>query len=89
MYIDGMLIQAALLVNGVSIVQEERLAEVTYIHLEFDTHEVTVAEEAWSEVVVDDDSRARSRNWRAFMRRLSMLARSWRPCGSVCRRVLK
>jgi Hint domain-containing protein len=57
MYIDGMLIPAALLVNGVSIVQEERVDEVTYFHLEFDTHEVIVAEAALAESFVDDESR--------------------------------
>jgi hypothetical protein len=57
MYIDGMLIPAALLVNGVSIVQEERVDEVTYFHLEFNSHEVIVAEGALSESFVDDESR--------------------------------
>jgi hypothetical protein len=57
MYIDGMLIPAALLVNGVSIVQEERVDEVTYFHLEFDAHEVIVVEGALSESFVDDESR--------------------------------
>ena len=57
MYIDGMLIPAALLVNGVSIVQEEWVDEVSYFHLEFDSHEVIVAEGALSESFVDDESR--------------------------------
>jgi Hint domain-containing protein len=57
MYIDEMLIPAALLVNGVSIVQEERVDEVTYFHLEFNSHEVIVAEGAPSESFVDDESR--------------------------------
>jgi hypothetical protein len=57
MYIDGMLIPAALLVNGGSIAQEEWVDEVTYFHLEFDSHEVIVAEGAASESFVDDESR--------------------------------
>jgi O-antigen biosynthesis protein len=58
MFIDGMLIPAAALVNGVSIVQEAEIDEVTYIHLEFDTHTVIYAEGAASESFVDDESRA-------------------------------
>jgi len=46
-----------LLVNGVSIVQEEWVDEVSYFHLEFDSHEVIVAEGALSESFVDDESR--------------------------------
>jgi hypothetical protein len=62
MYIDGMLIPAALLVNGESIVQEQRVDEVTYFHLEFDTHELIVAEGAVAESFVDDESRERFDN---------------------------
>jgi hypothetical protein len=58
MFIDGMLIPAAALVNGVSIVQEDSIEEVAYIHLEFDSHAVIYAEGAASESFVDDESRA-------------------------------
>jgi Hint domain len=58
MFIDGMLIPAAALVNGASIVQEEAVDEVTYLHLEFDSHAVIYAEGAAAESFVDDDSRA-------------------------------
>jgi Hint domain len=57
MYLDGMLIPASLLVNGTSIVQEESVEEVTYLHLEFDSHAVIYAEGAASESFVDDESR--------------------------------
>jgi hypothetical protein len=58
MFVDGMLIPAAALVNGVSIVQDDSIDEVTYIHLEFDTHTVIYAEGAASESFVDDESRS-------------------------------
>ena len=58
MYLDGMLIPASALVNGRSIVQETDLAEITYLHLELDSHDVIIAEGAMSESFVDDDSRA-------------------------------
>jgi hypothetical protein len=58
MFIDGMLIPASALMNGVSIVQEEWVDEVTYFHLEFDSHAVIYAEGALAESFVDDESRA-------------------------------
>jgi hypothetical protein len=57
MSIDGMLIAARDLVNGDSIVQEETVEEVSYFHLEFDTHAVIFAEGAPAESFVDDESR--------------------------------
>jgi O-antigen biosynthesis protein len=57
MWVDGMLIPARALVNGTSIVQEKAVDEVTYIHIEFNTHDVIYAEGAPSESFVDDESR--------------------------------
>jgi glycosyltransferase involved in cell wall biosynthesis len=57
MYLDGMLIPASTLVNGVSISQAETVEELSYLHLEFDTHEVIYAEGALSESFVDDENR--------------------------------
>jgi O-antigen biosynthesis protein len=57
MCIDGMLIAARDLVNGDSIVQEQTVEEVSYFHLEFDTHAVIFAEGAPAESFVDDESR--------------------------------
>jgi Hint domain len=53
----GVLIEARDLVNGVSIVQAERVDSVEYFHIELDTHDVIVAEGALSETFIDDDSR--------------------------------
>ncbi|MEO6842522.1 MAG: Hint domain-containing protein [Bradyrhizobium sp.] len=53
----GVLVEARDLVNGVSIVQAERVEEVAYFHIELDTHDVILAEGAPSESFVDDDSR--------------------------------
>jgi ELWxxDGT repeat protein len=57
MYLEGVLIEAKDLVNGVSIVQAEHVEYVEYFHIEFETHDVIVAEGALSESFVDDDSR--------------------------------
>ena len=57
MFLDGMLIEAKDIVNGISIVQAESVDQVEYIHIELDSHDVIIAEGALSESFVDDDSR--------------------------------
>ena len=57
MYLDGMLIEAKDLVNGVSIVQAESAERLEYIHIELDTHDVLIAEGALAESYIDDDNR--------------------------------
>ncbi len=57
MFLDGVLIPASCLVNGVSIVQVTWVDQVEYFHLELETHDVIVAEGALSESFLDDDSR--------------------------------
>ncbi len=58
----GVLIEAKDLVNGVSIVQAERVDRVEYFHIELETHDVIIAEGALSESFIDDDSRAMFHN---------------------------
>ena len=57
MYLEGVLIEAKDLVNGVTIIQAERVDKVEYFHVELETHNVIFAEGAFSETFVDDDSR--------------------------------
>jgi hypothetical protein len=57
MYLEGVLIEAKDLINGVSIVQAEHVEEVEYFHIELDTHDVIIAEGALSESYLDDDNR--------------------------------
>ena len=66
MFIDGALIEARDLVNGISIVQAEQVEQVDYFHVELDTHDVIVAEGALSETFVDDDSRGMFHNVHEF-----------------------
>ena len=57
LYLDGVLIEAKDLVNGVSIVQADRVEKVEYFHIELETHDVIIAEGALAESFIDDDSR--------------------------------
>jgi glycosyltransferase involved in cell wall biosynthesis len=66
MFLKGVLIEAIDLVNGVSIIQAERVEHVDYFHIELDTHDVIVAEGALSESFVDDDSRGIFQNAHEF-----------------------
>jgi hypothetical protein len=68
MYLDGMLVPAHHLVNGVSIVKIEGLEEIEYFHLEFDRHVVVFAEGAAAESFVDDDSRMLFHNAEEYRR---------------------
>jgi O-antigen biosynthesis protein len=57
MFLDGILVPAQHLVNGVSILKVEGMEEIEYFHFEFDRHVVIFAEGAAAESFVDDDSR--------------------------------
>jgi hypothetical protein len=60
--LEGVLIEAKDLVNGVSIIQAERVETVEYVHVELDSHDVIIAEGALSETFIDDDSRCMFHN---------------------------
>jgi hypothetical protein len=66
MFIDGMLIEAKDLVNGISIVQAQHADQVDYFHVELESHDVIIAEGAASESYIDDDSRGMFHNAREF-----------------------
>jgi hypothetical protein len=58
----GVLIEAKDLVNGVTVIQAEKVERVEYFHIELDTHDVVLAEGAPSESFMDDDSRGMFHN---------------------------
>ena len=66
MFLEGVLIEARDLINGASIIQAERVERVDYFHLELDAHDIILADGAWSESFVDDDSRAIFQNAREY-----------------------
>ena len=57
MLLDGMLIPAEALVNGLSITRVATMERVDYIHVELNQHDAILAEGAPSETFLDDDSR--------------------------------
>ena len=66
MYLDGALIPAECLVNGVSVVKAKCVDSLEYWHVELDSHDVLLAEGAPAESFVDDNSRAMFHNARSY-----------------------
>jgi hypothetical protein len=62
MYLEGVLIEAHDLVNGVNIVQPADTNTVEYFHIELETHDVIIAEGSLSETFIDDNSRGMFHN---------------------------
>jgi hypothetical protein len=60
--IDGALIHAVRLVNGVSISQLDSVDSITYYHIETANHEVIFAENCPAETFLDENFRARFQN---------------------------
>ncbi len=48
-YVDGLLINAGALVNGVNIIQESPIEDFKYYHIELDSHELVIAENTSAE----------------------------------------
>ena len=68
MLLDGMLVQAEHLVDGVRITRERSLPHVEYFHVELDDHDIILAEGAATETYVDDDNRALFQNAASYRR---------------------
>jgi hypothetical protein len=66
MVLDGTLVPAMLLVNGVSVVQERPTSEILYFHIELDRHDVLLAEGTAAESFRDENSRDMFDNARAW-----------------------
>jgi hypothetical protein len=66
MFLDGLLIPARCLVNGTTILEERGLDRVEYFHVELDTHDVLLAEDAPSETFLEDNNRSMFHNASEF-----------------------
>lgn len=64
LFLDGVLVQAGALVNGVTILREVDVPErFIYYHIELETHELLLAEGAAAESFVDNVDRMHFQNW--------------------------
>jgi hypothetical protein len=77
LFIDGVLIPARLLVNGVSIVIETACRIVTYHHVELDSHDVILAEGLPAESYLDTGDRAKFSNAAVTTLHPEFVARTW------------
>jgi hypothetical protein len=75
MFLDGALVPAKELTNGVSILQDKTVETVAYIHVELDTHDLIVAEGAASETFIDDGGRGIFHNAHEYWRHHSQTLR--------------
>ncbi len=62
MLVQDVLVPAELLVNGMSILQEQQPGDVHYLHIELEHHDLLLAEGAAAESFVDDNSRGMFHN---------------------------
>jgi Hint domain-containing protein len=81
MYIDGLLVQAEHLINGVTIAQAEAVEAVEYFHIELDDHDIVFAEGAPAETFVDCDNRLMFRNGAEYS---TLYANDERPSWTFC-----
>ena len=64
LFLEGVLVQAGALVNGVSIVREHSVPEqFTYFHIELDEHSLILAENTPAETFIDNIDRMAFDNW--------------------------
>ena len=75
MFVDGQLVPAWRLINGVSVVQPDTVADVTYVHIELAGHEILLANGAPAESFLDDDCRGQFHNAADFHARYPDAAR--------------
>jgi hypothetical protein len=66
MVIDGHLVQAKLLINGVSITQTATAATVDYFHVDLGVHDCVIAEGIWSESYAEMGNRTKFHNAAEF-----------------------
>ena len=69
MLVDGQLVPAWRLINGVSVIQAEAVNEVTYYHIELDCHNILLANGAPLESFLDDGCRRQFHNAADFYAR--------------------
>jgi hypothetical protein len=84
-HVDGILVPAHRLINGISILRCENMPEVSYFHLEFETVALILAENLFTESYVERGNRAMFLNADEAMEaeRRNSLTRPWSSCGPM------
>jgi hypothetical protein len=81
MFLDGVLVPAKCLLNGVTVLMADAWQRVEYFHLELDSHDVLLAEGTPSESFVDDNSRGLFHNAHEHA---AMFPDQWREPAVYC-----
>jgi hypothetical protein len=61
-FVDGVLIPVHLLVNGATVIREDGVADITYLHVELDHHDIILAEGLPAESYLDTGNRGNFAN---------------------------
>jgi len=61
-YLDGILIEAKDLINDVTIYQADLADEIDYFHIELEAHDIILADGAWAESFLGEDTRGMFHN---------------------------
>jgi hypothetical protein len=65
--VDGVFVNADLLINGDTVLREEPAGDVCYMHVELDSPDALIADGAASETYVNDGNRRQFENWRSYV----------------------
>ena len=84
LYLDGALVPARELVNGVSVVMTKGIDAICYFHIELAAHDVIYAEGAAAETYIDCDNREMFQNaFEAAELYPDVATQKWKFCASV------
>jgi Hint domain len=82
-YLDGVLIAARHLLNGISVVQARRAERIDYYIIELDSHDAVLTEGAFTETYADYNNRNRLHNvdefWALYPNHQPVLRKSFAP----------
>ena len=84
LYLDGVVVPVAHLVNSMSIRQAIEVEAVEYFHIELDSHDILLAERAPAESYVDVGNRAQFQNAAEFPRLYPEDQRPGAYCAPLC-----
>ena len=84
MLVEGKLVNADLLLNGVSVVRAPVGETIDYIHIELDSPDAVIANGAPSETYVNDANRRQFENWASYVLRYGEDSPAERNVNGLC-----